>query len=923
MRPLKLVVSAFGPYAGRVGLDMDRLGSGGLYLITGDTGAGKTTVFDAITFALYGTASGENRDASMLRSKYASADMPTEVELTFQHAGEEYFVKRNPGGYERLSKKGEGFAQAKAGAEFRYPDGRVLTRTTDVNNAVIELLGIDRNQFSQIVMIAQGDFMELLLADTKKRQEIFRKLFQTTHYNRLQLELKHRASELKSKRDAAKKSVEQYIGGIQCSEEDVLSIEVEKAKRGEAAAQEVLALLEELISKDSETEKRLAEKMGGLSKRLEQVNSELGKAEETDKTRRQLEQAMTKHKELSPRLTELEKAFDKEKGRQGQQEDLQRNIAILEENLPDHDKLDQLKAKEAKLKKTLDRDREDERSKAGNMEKGKAEVLRLKAELEALANVGEQKQKLLNQKEKEEGRQKQLGQLSSLLKEYRVQERELKKKQADYQKAREESAQLEREYSRMNRAFLDGQAGILADELEDGQPCPVCGSVEHPHPAKRQAEIPTEQMLQKAKNKSAAAADRAGEASTAAGRLRGAVESQEKQIKKQMSALFSTEEIFEAEGKVEAELAAVIERTAALDREIREEKKNEERREKLEKEIPKEEGLLQKLNGELDELRQKISSAAASIEILVKQSDELAKKLSPYAGRSEAEKERERLLAELKNLQRAYKKAEKEYQDCSKEMEGLKGQIQSLEEQLKTAEETDREKIGNEKRQLGELQDQTVESQKEVHSRKSANIRALEEIRKQSENVTELEKRYGWVNALSETANGAMSGKEKIMLETYIQTTYFERIIRKANLRFMMMSNGQYELKRLSEADNMKSQGGLELNVVDHYNGTERSVKSLSGGESFLASLSLALGLSDEVQASAGGIQIDTMFVDEGFGSLDPDALQQAYSALVGLSGANRLVGIISHVSELKEKIDRQIIVVKEKTGGSHVTLQL
>lgn len=922
MRPLKLVVSAFGPYAGRVELDMHRLGSGGLYLITGDTGAGKTTVFDAITFALYGTASGENRDASMLRSKYAPADIPTEVELTFQHAENEYFVKRNPE-YERPAKRGGGFTLEKASAEFRYPDGRVITKTSDVNNAVIELLGIDRNQFSQIVMIAQGDFMELLLADTKKRQEIFRKLFQTTYYKRLQEDLKRKASELRNKRDAAKKSVEQYIDGIQCSEDDVLSIEVEKAKRGEVAAYEVLALLDGLIRQDKEAEKRLAEKMDGLSKRLGQVNSELGKAEETDKTRRQLEQAVARHKELSPRLTELEKAFLKEKGRQGKQDELQKQITILEESLPDHDRLDQIRTEIAKLKKTLAQDREDESVKAGNLEKGRAEVLRLRAEQEALANAGEQKQRLFNQKEKEEDRCKQLEQLSKLLKEYRAQERKLKKKQADYQKAREEAEQLGREYSQMNRAFLDGQAGILASELKDGQPCPVCGAVEHPHPAKMKAEIPTEQMLQEAKDKGDAAAVKVSNASTEAGKLRGAVEMQQEQIKKQMSDLFAMEEISDAEEKVEAEFTAVMKRVTALDGEIREERKREERRERLEKEIPKEEELLQKLDGELDVLRQKISSTDVSIELLVKQSDELVKKLAPYAGRSEAEKEIGQLSAELNRLQRAYKKAEKEYQDCNKEMDGLKGQIQSLNEQLKTVEEIDKEKLEGEKRQLGEQQAQTMESQKEVHSRKSANTRALEEIRKQSENVTELEKRYGWVNALSETANGSISGKEKIMLETYIQTTYFERIIRKANLRFMRMSNGQYELKRLLEADNVKSQSGLELNVVDHYNGTERSVKSLSGGESFLASLSLALGLSDEVQASAGGIQIDTMFVDEGFGSLDPDALQQAYSALAELSGANRLVGIISHVSELKEKIDRQIVVVKEKTGGSYVTLQI
>ena len=921
MRPLKLVISAFGPYAGRIRLDMDRLGNGGLYLITGDTGAGKTTIFDAITFALYGTASGENRTSSMLRSKYASADTPTEVELTFLHAGKEYFIKRNPE-YERPAKRGGGVTLEKAGAELRYPDGRMFTKTKDVDNAINELMGIDRNQFSQIVMIAQGDFLKLLLADTKDRQEIFRRLFQTAFYNRLQTELKRRASELRNQWSTAKGSVKQYIDGIQCSGEDVLSIEVARAKRGELAIQEVLALLEELILQDDQAEKKLEEEMDSLLKRLERINSDLGKAEETDKTKEQLKKARKQFEELTPQLAELEKSFVREREKQGKQEDLQKQIAILEKSLPDYDSLDRLKKEIAELEEALAEDKENECGITEKINKGKEELQQLKAELEELVHVGEQKQKLLNQKEKEEGRLKQLEQLKAVLRKYREQEKELRKKQADYQKAREEAIQLDQEYGRMNRAFLDGQAGILAEELEEGKPCPVCGSTEHPHPAEKRAEVPTEQRLQKAKKERDAAADKAGEASTAAGTLRGTVEAQEKQIKNQMSELFDQEEISGAEDKVEEELAAVEERIAKLDGQINEELKKEKQREKLEKEIPEKEKLLQKLEWEINKLKQKIVLNTTSKDSLKKQSGELAAKL-PFAGKAEAEKEQNRLSTERKILQDAYKKAEQAYHDSNDQMTRLKGQIQSLEQQLKTVSEIDREETENQKRQLGVQQEQTVTRQKEVHSRRSANTRALKDIKTQSGNVAELEQRYGWVNALSDTANGTLSGKEKVMLETYIQTTYFERIIRKANLRFMMMSNGQYELKRLMEADNMKSQGGLELNVVDHYNGTERSVRSLSGGESFLASLSLALGLSDEVQASAGGIQIDTMFVDEGFGSLDPDALQQAYTALAELSDANRLVGIISHVAELKEKIDRQIVVVKEKTGGSRVMLQI
>lgn len=247
--------------------------------------------------------------------------------------------------------------------------------------------------------------------------------------------------------------------------------------------------------------------------------------------------------------------------------------------------------------------------------------------------------------------------------------------------------------------------------------------------------------------------------------------------------------------------------------------------------------------------------------------------------------------------------------------------MNALTAQLKDAEEID---VDTEKKRQTELTTEKADLTKAItviSSRLDRNGEALKNIRKGSGRLTEVETKWTWVKALSNTANGNIGGKEKIMLETYVQMTYFDRILARANTRFMIMSGGQYELKRRIEAENNRSQSGLELDVIDHYNGTERSVKTLSGGESFKASLSLALGLSDEIQSSAGGIRLDTMFVDEGFGSLDDESLQQAMRALYGLTEGNRLVGIISHVSELKEKIDKQIVVTKEKSGGSRAEI--
>ena len=244
-----------------------------------------------------------------------------------------------------------------------------------------------------------------------------------------------------------------------------------------------------------------------------------------------------------------------------------------------------------------------------------------------------------------------------------------------------------------------------------------------------------------------------------------------------------------------------------------------------------------------------------------------------------------------------------------------------MKELLKDREEIDEDKAAKRKKELTDQKNDADVHIKEINARASANRSIYKALKKQVESIADTEQKLRWVKALADTAGGNLQGREKVMLETYVQTAYFDRIISRANVRFMVMSGGQYELKRSSTADNNRSQSGLSLDVVDHYNGTERSVKTLSGGESFKASLSLALGLSDEIQASAGGIRLDTMFIDEGFGSLDEESLQQAMRALSGLAESDRLVGIISHVPELKEKIDRQIRVIKDRSGGSRVEI--
>lgn len=338
MRPIKLTVSAFDPYAGKTVLDLDKLGENGLYLITGDTGAGKTTIFDAITYALYGEASGDNREPSMFRSKYAEATTPTEVELVFSYAGKTYTVKRNPE-YERPKSRGEGFTTQKAEVQLIYPDGRVVTKQRDVDNAIRDIMGINRSQFLQIAMIAQGDFLKLLLAPTEERKKIFRQIFKTQLYQDLQDRLKKESGQLNDKCDAAHNSIKQYIDGITCDENDVLSIEVEKAKNGLLPVKDVMDLIDRLLTQDRGKKTDIQKSISDADKALEIVNANLGKIEAKEQTQKALDQAQNSLTRENEASLALKAAFDIEKGKISEREQLAEEKARIEAEFPRYEAL--------------------------------------------------------------------------------------------------------------------------------------------------------------------------------------------------------------------------------------------------------------------------------------------------------------------------------------------------------------------------------------------------------------------------------------------------------------------------------------------------------------------------------------------------------------------------------------------------------
>lgn len=915
MRPLKLTMSAFGPYAGKTVLNMDKLKTSGLYLITGDTGAGKTTIFDAITYALYGEASGDTREVSMFRSKYAEPETPTEVELVFSYSDKEYTVKRSPE-YERPKSRGEGMTTQKAEALLKYPDGHVVTKPREVDAAIREIIGLNRGQFSQIAMIAQGDFLKLLLAPTEERKAIFRQIFKTEPYKNLQEKLKQQTGELNNQCSAARDSIGQYIDGIACDESDVLSIDVKKAKEGAFPVDEVVCLLERIIKQDADSFETVGKSIESADRQLETINKNLAIIEEHEKVKSALQNAKEALAAQAETQKLLQAAFDKEKEKIPEREKLAEQRAKIEAEYPRYDALASIISTISKSQKEIAALEVRLKADKTRCEWGTAQLDAQKKEYESLGNAGEGKANLENRRDRLKERQTKLKNLSQGLQSCRSLNEKLQTLQREYKQTADAFKVANESYESKNRAFLDEQAGIIAQTLQEGKPCPVCGSLEHPCAASKSENAPSEAELKKSKDTAESARRAAEEMSGRCKSAKATLDAKTAETKKQIEELWEDISIDEAQASLEDEQKSVLTEIAKLDEAINEEKAKIERRAELAQSLPKIEGELKEAEKELAAHTADIKSLKAALIEKISQLEQAKMTLS-FADRAAAEKEAasaEKAIAEMKA---DYDSALKKLQASSEKTAGYKSSIEQLSKQLASGCELDKETELNKKAQAEKVKSESDSASKTLHTRIETNRHALQNIRAKASSLASLEKRYAWMKALSNTANGNISGKEKVMLETYIQMTYFDRIIARANTRFMVMSGGQYELKRRKEAENNRSQSGLDLDVIDHYNGTERSVKTLSGGESFKASLSLALGLSDEIQASAGGIKLDTMFVDEGFGSLDDESLDQAVRALSSLAEGNRLVGIISHVGELKNRIDTQIVVTKQKSGGS------
>ena len=985
MRPLNLTISAFGPYKDETFIDFTKLGEKGMYLITGDTGAGKTTIFDAICFALYGEPSGSSRDPRMFRCKYSDAKVPTYVELLFSYHGKEYRIRRNPE-YERPALRGGGTTTQKADALLELPDGReAVTKTSEVTKEVEKIIGLSKDQFTQIAMIAQGDFMKLLLSDTTERSKIFRQIFMTGRYQRLQEILKKEANKAEDDYKLKLAIATDNIAHIQVRSEDQ---EEQKRFLECSKADEIEAFIDDIDKEDKEDLKLFSKKESELRKSLADLNRSIGVATERkksedllNKNKAALEKAKPEYESAKEDLKNKAKDYKKS-------EPLAIMISSEKENLSSYDKLNdtQNSILEAEKKlSALKKSKEELVNKAAELEK---EYAAKKKDQQKLKDVPARKIKAEEELGKIKNKGKDVQDIVVAIKnEYPKEKEELLDLQKEYQDQAKKYELIQREYESKNRLFLDAQAGILAEGLPEGEPCPVCGSTVHPHLAVLKQEVPLQKDVDDAMNRAEKqralmqkAVSRASAKKAEVNKLfdtiiddiksyinKGFIEDIEDEHKDKIEAIDNGDisrsedkNIASDKGDVsrhedKADISSNISNIAAI---LSDEEELRSSKEKYE--IPV--GLSDSLGLEFDSLKKDLKDVTAVIKSLKEASDllesltaeipafeksikevsqmqnenalsskelettitglkvrekELKKSLT-YESKEKALEHIKKLELEKEAIDKAYKDADAKARDCEKKVQDLTGQIAALSKNLAKGKSENLEELEERRSDLNKEYTDNNKLLSLVKNRIDNNKELKTKLLSLGTELEVLEHELTYKKIISQTANGNLSGKAKIMLETYIQRSFFDRIINRANVRFMTMSGGHYELVRRDE-DNIKSQSGLELDVIDHYNGGTRSVRTLSGGESFMASLSLALGLSDEIQRSAGGIQLDTMFVDEGFGTLDDATLDQAISPLASLSEGNRLVGIISHVGELKERIDKQLVVTVTQGKGSFI----
>lgn len=927
MKPLKLTMSAFGSYAGKNVIDFTGQQQG-IFLITGDTGAGKTTIFDAITYALYNQTSGGERNGNMMRSQYAQPETETYVELEFLYRGQTYRVRRNPDYKITKTLKNGKIREQKVphSVELTLPDGTVFPEKKNATDAkIIEILGLTAGQFSQIVMIAQGDFLKLLYTKSDERKMIFSKLFRTDIYWKIQENLRRKSMEMDER-----------------IQENDRAFEQEKSRIIPLPESEELPL-DELVERLRERLKDALKEQNLRRANVEELNKKITKYEEINKLFVSLEKIRQTGKELEARQAES-------KERRQQIENARKADKVLvaeQQNLRQQQEVEQSAQAIAKMTETLANDQEMFESLKTQLQEVEAEQKREAADIqkkmlaleqsfpsyEALQNARSEEQQAkkvwedLGKTSEESFHKKEAG-IAALKEQQKQQEQVVEQTKKNWEQTSLSASESAKHYEHMYEAFLKEQAGILAENLSAGCPCPVCGSTVHPDPAKLSDHAVTELEVEQAKKTRAAAEEKRDLAYAA-------FEAEKTEKQKLAQAVEKEEADF-----VLAQTIAKQQRKEAEQNYVSLQKTAEQIREKLvypslaeaKKQYAAMQKALEAAEQEMERKRQKVSELAEAMNTLKGQklaeeeNQKTAKKLAV-----KTEKEYAKLLEksgfiseETYHLailpERSRSKLEREEKEYESQCLRQQSEQKLLEKQVSGKTYTDTTELNEQLKVEKQALKEAEKTYMELHTAYENDRSVLQNCAVYLEKGKKLESEDQVIKSLSKTANGRLSGSAKIDFETYIQRQYFKQIIHEANKRLLTMSNHQFILKLKEEANTgRKTNEGLDLSVYSLVTDSERDVKTLSGGESFLAALAMALGLSDIVERSAGAIHPDMMFIDEGFGSLDAQSRQQAIEVLGELAGDSRMVGIISHVTELKEQIDHKLVVSRTDKGSRAV----
>lgn len=927
MKPLKLTMSAFGSYAGKNVIDFTGQQQG-IFLITGDTGAGKTTIFDAITYALYNQTSGGERNGNMMRSQYAQPEAETYVELEFLYRGQTYRVRRNPDYKITKTLKNGKIREQKVphSVELTLPDGTVFPEKKNATDAkIIEILGLTADQFSQIVMIAQGDFLKLLYTKSDERKMIFSKLFRTDIYWKIQENLRRKSMEMDERIQENDRAFEQEKSRI------ILLPESEELP------------LDELVERLRERLKDALKEQNLRRANVEELNKKITKYEEINKLFVSLEKIRQTGKELEARQAES-------KERRQQIENARKADKVLvaeQQNLRQQQEVEQSAQAIAKMTETLANNQEMFETLKTQQQEAEAKQKREAADIqkkmlaleqsfpsyEALQNARSEEQQAKKVwedlgKTSEESFHKKKAGIAALKEQQKQQEQVVEQTKKNWEQTSLSASESAKHYEHMYEAFLKEQAGILAENLSAGCPCPVCGSTVHPDPAKLSDHAVTELEVEQAKKTRAAAEEKRDMAYAA-------FEAEKTEKQKLAQAVEKEEADF-----VLAQTIAKQQRKEAEQNYVSLQKIAEQIREKLvypslaeaKKQYAAMQKALEAAEQEIERKRQKVSELAEAMNTLKGQklaeeeNQKTAKKLA-----AKTEKEYAKLLEksgfvseETYHLailpERSRSKLEREEKEYESQCLRQQSEQKLLEKQVSGKTYTDTTELNEQLKAEKQALKEAEKTYMELHTAYENDRSVLQNCAVYLEKGKKLESEDQVIKSLSKTANGRLSGSAKIDFETYIQRQYFKQIIHEANKRLLTMSNHQFILKLKEEANTgRKTNEGLDLSVYSLVTDSERDVKTLSGGESFLAALAMALGLSDIVERSAGAIHPDMMFIDEGFGSLDAQSRQQAIEVLAELAGDSRMVGIISHVTELKEQIDRKLVVSRTDKGSRAV----